>query len=102
MSEPAAVRELYQGILQVGVALYKQERGQYGGAVSLLRRGLNHLAPFAPVCHGVDVARLMAEAMVVLEAIERLGPAQIAELDRRLRPYIRWRPGVRAKVVGRL
>lgn len=88
MSEPAAVRELYQGILQVGVGFYKQERGQYRGAVSLLKRGLAHLAPYAPTCRGVDVARLMSEAAVALEAIERLGPERIRELDRRLLPRI--------------
>lgn len=84
------VRELYQGILQVGVALYKVERDQYRGAVKLLRSGVRHLTPFAPVCQGVDVARLIAEANRAREALEALGPNRMGELDRRLFPRVHW------------
>ena len=84
------VRELYQGILQVGVALYKVERHQYRGAVKLLRSGARHLTPFVPVCQGVDVARLIAEANRAREALEALGPDRVGELDRHLFPRVHW------------
>jgi hypothetical protein len=90
MQEPAPVRELYQGILQVGVGLYKWQRNQYRGAVKLLRTGVEHLQPFVPACQGVDVVRLIADANRVREALVALGPEAMQQLDRRLIPKVRW------------
>ena len=90
LRERAPVRELYQGILQVGVALYKQRQGNFRGATNLLRRGLIHLAPCAPVCQGVDVARLIEDADRILAALLELGPERIVELDPALLPRVRW------------
>jgi len=90
VEEPNPVRELYQGILQVGVGLYKLGRNEYRGAVKLLGSGVGHLTPFAPVCQGVDVAALIVEANRVREALGALGPDRMYELDRRLVPRVRW------------
>jgi hypothetical protein len=90
LQEQAAVRELYQGILQIGVALYKQERGNYRGTVKLLRRGITHLAPFLPSCHGVDVARLIEDANLALSRLTDLGPGRIGDLASRSLPRVRW------------
>ncbi len=78
--EPDPVRYLYQGILQVGVGLYHLRCGNHRGAVNKLRSGLAYLAPSAPACLGVDVARLRAEAGAVLAALEASGPARIGEV----------------------
>ena len=58
--ESRPIRTLYQGILQIGVALYHVQRQNHHGAVYMLTRGTNYLRPFAPACQGVDVADLLA------------------------------------------
>lgn len=75
------IRYLYQGILQVGVGFYHLRRGNYRGAVNKLRSGLAYLAPSAPTCLGINVARLCAEAGAILAALEMLGPARLATFE---------------------
>ncbi len=79
--EPDPIRYLYQGILQIGVGFYHLRRANRRGAVNKLRGGLALLAPSAPVCLGVDVARLRAEAAAVLARVEVLGPADLTDYD---------------------
>ena len=79
--EPDHIRYLYQGLLQVGVGFYHLRRGNYRGAVNKLTGGLAYLAPSAPECLGVDVARLRAEAGAVLAAVRALGPERFGMLD---------------------
>lgn len=79
--EPDHIRYLYQGILQIGVGCYHLRRGNWRGAVNKLRSGIAYLAPSAPACLGLDVARLRDEAGVVLAALDLLGPARLAEYD---------------------
>lgn len=87
--EPDHIRYLYQGLLQVGVGFYHLRRGNYRGAVNKLTGGLAYLAPSAPVCLGVDVARLRAEAGAVLAALQALGPARFTAFDAGDLPRIR-------------
>lgn len=82
------IRYLYQGILQVGVGFYHLRRGNYRGAVNKLRGGLAYLAPSAPVCLGIDVARLRAETGAVLAAVEAAGPHQVSNGNTRVLPCV--------------
>lgn len=82
-------RALYQGILQLAVALYHLQRGNYRGTLVLLARARANLAPFAPVCAGVDVAGLLAAAEAIEQAVRALGPARLGEFDRALIPRVR-------------
>lgn len=86
--EPDHIRYLYQGILQVGVGFYHLRRGNWRGAVNKLRGGLGYLAPSAPVCLGIDVARLQAEAGAVLAALDALGATRIGEYDASVLPTV--------------
>lgn len=95
-AEPRPVRELYQGILQVGVALYHLERDNYRGTLNLLRTGIAHLTPFAPRCQGVDVAALLAAARAIEATVEALGPEGLGGFDRRLVPRLRLAPSPHA------
>src|SRR5207248_11344039 len=61
-AEPGPIRELYQGILQVGVGLYHLERGNYHGATTLLDRGLRRLGTIEQGACGIDVAGLVLQA----------------------------------------
>ena len=87
-AESRPVRGLYQGILQVGLALYQIERGNWPGAHKMFERGLRRLRSFAPECQGIDVARLIAEAERVRDEARRLGAGRLHELDRTLFPKI--------------
>jgi predicted metal-dependent hydrolase len=87
-AEPAPVRALYQGILQIGVALHHLRRGNWRGAVKLLRAGTEKVARFQPRCQGVDTASLLRAACACLAELERLGPDGAAYFDWRLAPRI--------------
>jgi predicted metal-dependent hydrolase len=52
-------RDLYKGILQIGVAIYHAKRSNLKGAVRLVSTGIELLSPFAPECMGIDVADLL-------------------------------------------
>jgi CheY-like chemotaxis protein len=82
MAEPRPIRELYQGVLQVGVALYQIERDNWAGALKLFRRGLPRLRDLPPICQGIDLATFRAEAEAIHQEVVALGPTRLAEFDR--------------------
>jgi uncharacterized protein len=82
--EAGAVRDLYRAILQVAVAYYHIERGNYNGAHKLFVRTLQWFAPFPDQCHGINVAQLRSDAAAAREHLERLGSERIAEFDKSL------------------
>ena len=88
LAEPGPVRDLYRGILQIGVGFYHLERQNFRGARNLLTYGIDRLAPFAPACRGVDVGGLRAAAQRCRDELERLGRERIAEFDKRLVPMV--------------
>lgn len=91
LAEPGEVRQLYQGILQVGVGFYHAiKRKNYRGATSLLQSGMDYLRLFAPAYFNVDVAGLINDAQRGLEHIRALGPERIAEFDRSYLPQIKF------------
>jgi hypothetical protein len=80
-AEAGPVRNLYQGILQVGVGLYHLQRGNYDGALHVLDRGLRRLAAVPPDCLGVDVARLIADARLCYATIAALAAGQVCDFN---------------------
>lgn len=87
-AESGPVRDLYRGILQVGVGCYHLSRGNHRGACNLLRYGLARLEPFEPVCLGVDVTALRVAAARALAALEELGPERVGEFDEQRLPRV--------------
>ena len=85
-----SIRNFYKGILQVGVGFHHITRRNYLGAVKVLARGIGYLAPYAPRCMGVDVARLIVEATRVLEQVRELGEARIDEIQIANLPRVHW------------
>lgn len=65
--EPGPVRNLYQGILQVGVGYYHAERGNPSGALKLFRRCRPLLEQFPDTCMGINLTKLRQD----YQAIER-------------------------------
>ncbi len=77
-------RNLYRAILQIGVAYYQIERGNFRGAVKMLLRVRQWLAPLPDICRGVNVRRLREDADRVYAALQELGEERVAEIDRDL------------------
>ncbi|MCZ7543648.1 MAG: DUF309 domain-containing protein [Anaerolineae bacterium] len=84
VAERGPVRDLYRGILQVGVAYYQITRGNRDGALKMLLRSVQWLAHLPDVCQGVDVAQLRADSRRVRAALETTDPADMARFDLRL------------------
>jgi hypothetical protein len=81
MEDSRPIRDLYQGVLQIGVALHHVETGNYRGAVKMLRRGLPRLRSLPPVCQTLDVATLRRAARAIHDELVALGPERIGEFD---------------------
>jgi predicted metal-dependent hydrolase len=88
-AERGEIRTLYKGILQIGVGCYHLLRHNYIGAMAKLGSGADYSEPFAPVCLGIAVGELIADARRLRAAVEAAGPAGIATVDRALLPIVR-------------
>lgn len=88
LAEPRPIRDLYQGILQIGVAFYQIERGNWAGALKMFRRGLPKLRDLLPVCQGIRLGRFRAAAEQIHNEISHLGPERMDEFDQARFPQI--------------
>ncbi len=57
-AEKGPIRELFRGILQVGVGYYHIQRGNYRGALKMFKRCRQWLAPFPDECCGINLKQL--------------------------------------------
>jgi len=80
--ETRAVRDLYQGILQVGVAFLQIERGNRRGALKMFRRGLPKLRGLADVCQGIEVGAFRAASEQIHRELSELGADEPVEESR--------------------
>lgn len=81
MEDQRPIRDLYQGILQIGVAFHHVEDGNYRGAVKMLRRGLPRLHGLPAICQTLDVASLRQAARAVHDELVALGPEHMDRFD---------------------
>jgi predicted metal-dependent hydrolase len=87
------VRDVYHGILQIGVGFHHWRNGNFHGASTLLDEGIERLRPFAPRCQGVDVESLIADATTARERLVALGPDGMRTADiMSVAPRIRFTP----------
>ena len=84
MADESAGRDLYRGILQVGIAYYQIDRGNYRGALKMLLRVRQWLDPLPAICRQVNIARLREDVERVQQALEKLGPEEFSAIDRAL------------------
>lgn len=84
MDESRPIRDLYRGILQISVAYYHIQGGNYWGALKMFLRSLQWLAPLPDCCQGIDVEQLRQDAKIARQALEHLGVGRIGEFDRHL------------------
>ena len=87
-AEKEAIRVMYQGILQIGVACYHIQKKNWRGAVKVLARGIPKVSRFAPTCMGLDLSKLIAQAELIGDELTRLGPNWEGEFDTTLFPII--------------
>lgn len=80
-AERGPVRQLYQGILQIGVGFHHALKGNYRGAVSLLTEGIAKTSAFLPEARRINTKKLVTEAQSCLKQIQALGPDRISEFD---------------------
>ncbi len=86
-------RDLYRGILQVAIALYQVQRGNYRGAVKMLLRVRQWLDPLPDVCRGVQVARLRENAQHIYAQVQALGSENLAQFDWSIVEPVVWEEG---------
>jgi uncharacterized protein len=79
--ERGPIRDLYRGILQVGVGYYHIQRGNYRGARKMFQRCAQWLAPFPAFCCGIDLTRLRKDYQAVEQLVIRLGPRRLDQID---------------------
>jgi len=83
-AEPRRVRDLYQGILQVGVAYYHALRQNYTGSRKLFLRARRTLEGLPDTCQGVDLRRFRQDWESVETEVIRLGAERLYQLN----PYL--------------
>lgn len=89
MHTTGPVRDLYRAVLQVGIAYYQIERGNYRGALKMLLRSVQWFALLPDVCQGIDIRQLREDSYAVRAALEKLDPADIATFDKSLLKPVR-------------
>lgn len=84
IQEQRPVRDLYRSILQVGVAYYQIQQGNYRGAIKMFLRAVQWLDPLPDECQGIDLAQFKRDAAAARAALEALPPDTINQFDRSL------------------
>jgi predicted metal-dependent hydrolase len=74
-------KSFYQGILQIAVAQYHLENGNWRGAVILLGEGGNRLRRYPSVYSGIDVDELSNQSAALLSALQEMGAEKFSTGD---------------------
>ncbi len=90
--EKGEMRDFYQGILLVAAGFLHWRKGNFNGAVSVLKRGSGYLRRVRPDCRGVDVSGLISDTGTALDALTALGPSRMGKPAPRLIPVLRNAP----------
>ena len=75
------LRNLYQGIIQLSIALHHWRNGNFNGAISLLDGGMEYLNKLPQTCLWIDVAELIRQAEFMKKQLDGLGKSKMADLD---------------------
>lgn len=90
LEETRPIREMYQGILQIGVAFLQIQRGNWAGAVKMFRRGLPRLTGLPEVCQGLQLDLFRRQAEAIHTEVTDLGPERLNEFDQSKFPRIEY------------
>jgi uncharacterized protein len=72
-------KPLYQGIIQIAVAIYHLGNLNWRGAVILLGEGLNRLRHYPDEFAQMDLGQLRSDAAALLTQLQDLGADRVAE-----------------------
>jgi uncharacterized protein len=95
--ETQPIREVYRGILQVGLAYYHILHANYRGAVKMFQRSKPWLAPFPVSYRGIDIARLRNDASRAETELLLLGPNKISAFNPALMLPILFVPSINSE-----
>lgn len=79
--EKGAIRELYRGILQVGVAYLHIQRGNLAGAVKMFQRCHRFLDPFPDTCLGINLGKFRHDFKQVETFLKQKGLIPAAQQE---------------------
>jgi predicted metal-dependent hydrolase len=82
--EPGQIRDLYRGILQVGVAYYHISRKNFSGAKKLLIRSEKWLKPFPDKVLGINLKKLKSDSTIILNKLENGFFDNLTKIDNEL------------------
>ena len=68
-AERGPVRQLYQGILQIGIGVHHARNGNRAGAILKLTDGIAKVSGFLPSVARIDTAALVEDATAYLDAV---------------------------------
>jgi CheY-like chemotaxis protein len=77
VAERRDCRRLYQGILQLAIALHHIQQGNYRGAMKMFGRAEDKFARLPDRCQGIDVARLRRITRELHATLRELGPERM-------------------------
>ena len=89
-AEMRPIRDLYRGVLQIGVGCLQIKRGNAIGALKMIDRAVRWLQPFRPACQTIDVDRLLADTALLRNEIERTGLNHPERVNRALFPKVHY------------
>ena len=95
-AECGPLRDLYRGILQVGVVYLHITQYNYPGALKVYQRCRKWLEPWPETCRGVEVGQLRQDLETVMAALQNLGPQHILEFDTSLLKPVHYRLSVQS------
>ena len=79
-----ADKRFYQGILQVAVGCYHLSNDNLRGAIILLGEAVRRLCDYQPDYEGVDVEKLLDQALALLQALQQLEPERARDFFQQL------------------
>ncbi len=86
---PGPVRDLYQGIIQLAIALHHTRNLNALGAGAMYEKSIARLEPFHPSCQGIDVAGLVAQARAAQSSVRTLRAERISQFDWTRAPQVK-------------
>ena len=81
METQGPVRNLYKAILQVGIAYYHIESGNYRGAYKMLQRSVQWLESLPSSCQGIDLDQFRIDAYAVRDHLACVMRGDIQQFD---------------------
>lgn len=74
-------KPLYQGIIQIAVAIYHLSHQNWRGAVILMGEGLHRLRHYPDEYEGLDLGEFRTEIAAILGTLQQLGADRVAEFS---------------------